>query len=526
MARPFKAQVRFVLYRLESVGDALCGRDNNPFYHLGALAWFFFWIVTATGLYLFIPYETSVAHAWESIQHITIHQWYLGGLMRSLHRYASDAMVLVTMIHLLREFALERYHGARWFAWITGVPTLWMLYTSGITGYWLVWDMLAQYLAVGTSEWLDWLGIFGESIARNFLTRGSLTDRFFTLLIFIHIAVPLFMLFGMWIHILRVNQPGVNPPRTLAIGTLAMLVALSLVYPATSHEPADLGRAAAVLNPDWFFVALYPIFDTWGPGPMWGVAIGITVGLGVIPWLGRRRRPQPAVVDLENCSGCTHCSNDCPFGAVIMAPRSDGRVHAKEAVVSPDICTGCGICVGSCPTATPFRRGEPLTPGIDLPESPVTVWRRQVQEQTAALQGSARILLVGCDHGVQVAALAAQTTGIAALSLPCTGALPPSFIDWAFSHGWVDGVVLTGCRPGECYHRLGPRWTFDRVAGMRPPVLKKRVQRERMRIFWAAPTEQAHLAAQIAAFRADLPGQAHASSSIPSLTPSPEDNAP
>ena len=40
---------------------------------------------------------------------------------------------------------------------------------SGITGYWLVWDQLAQYVAIATTEWLDSIGIFAEPIARNFL---------------------------------------------------------------------------------------------------------------------------------------------------------------------------------------------------------------------------------------------------------------------------------------------------------------------------------------------------------------------
>ena len=102
--------------------------------------------------------------------------------MRSLHRYASDAMVVVMVLHLLREFSLDRYRGPRWFTWVTGVPILLLVVASGITGYWLVWDKLAQYVAVVTTEWLDRLPIFGQSIARNFLSPDSLDDRFFTLL--------------------------------------------------------------------------------------------------------------------------------------------------------------------------------------------------------------------------------------------------------------------------------------------------------------------------------------------------------
>ena len=88
------------------------------------------------------------------------------------------------IVHLLREWLKDRYKDARWFAWVTGVGLLWLVYASGISGYWIVWDQLAQYIAIETSEWLDTLPIFGEPIARNFLHESILSGRFFTLMVF------------------------------------------------------------------------------------------------------------------------------------------------------------------------------------------------------------------------------------------------------------------------------------------------------------------------------------------------------
>ena len=65
---------------------------------------------------------------------------------------------------------------------------LWFLYACGISGYWLVWDRLAQYIAVVTAEWFDWLPLFGESIARNFLDSATVSDRFFSLMFFMHLG--------------------------------------------------------------------------------------------------------------------------------------------------------------------------------------------------------------------------------------------------------------------------------------------------------------------------------------------------
>ena len=60
--------------------------------------------------------------------------------MRSFHRYASDAMVLAMVLHLVRHFAFDQYRSFRWFSWVSGVILLWLVYISGINGYMLPWD--------------------------------------------------------------------------------------------------------------------------------------------------------------------------------------------------------------------------------------------------------------------------------------------------------------------------------------------------------------------------------------------------
>ncbi|MBT7943975.1 MAG: hydrogenase iron-sulfur subunit [Alphaproteobacteria bacterium] len=494
--------LRRILDWFEGLFDKPFGPAWNPLRQPGTLSFFFFWVSAVTGIYVFIVFDTSIAGAFSSVEAIT-QQWYLGGIMRSLHRYASDAMVATAALHLVREFSLDRYRGVRWFSWFTGVPVIWLLFVSGISGYWLVWDELAQYVAIGSMEWIDWLSIFGEPVANNFLTRDSLDDRFFSLLVFIHIFGPLFLLFMMWIHILRINSSRTNPPRGLAIGSFVMLVALSFAYPAVSHPPADLGHVPTVLNLDWFFMFLYPAFDAWGPGALWGIAFGGSLAICVLPWLPPMKRPVPAEVHLEQCNGCTRCFEDCPYSAVTMRPRTDGRPFEKEAVVNPDLCVSCGICVGACPMSTPFRQSGNLVTGIDFKEPSLDSLQTRMGEAIdRARAGQAlnhpAILVIGCDHGADVEAI---TTGnVASLSLPCIGMLPPSFLDFALSKQGVDGVVLTGCGDGDCYHRFGIQWTEDRMAGLRDPYLRKRVPRERLHACWAGKTGGDRLSREVEEF--------------------------
>ena len=93
----------------EAIFNRAFGDRLNPFYHLGALAFYLFWIVAATGLYLFAFFDTSVEGAYSSVEALTHNQWYAGGIIRSVHRYASDAMVVAMLIHLARYWACLLY---------------------------------------------------------------------------------------------------------------------------------------------------------------------------------------------------------------------------------------------------------------------------------------------------------------------------------------------------------------------------------------------------------------------------------
>jgi quinol-cytochrome oxidoreductase complex cytochrome b subunit/coenzyme F420-reducing hydrogenase delta subunit len=479
---PVRRLFRAVLGPAEDQFDRMFTPAWNPFYQLGALGWFFYWIVAASGIYLFAFFDTGITQAFESVEYMTNVQWYAAGVMRSLHRYASDALVVIVLLHLVREYSLDRMRGNRWFAWFTGIPILWFIYAAGITGYWLVWDMLAQYVAISTTEWLDSLPFFGESIAGNFADSSKLSARFFSLIMFIHIAVPLIMLFLMWLHIQRHAYAKQNPPRGLAIGTLAALLVLSLVYPATSHEAADLAVVPAKLDLDWFYLGAYPLFDVIPGGYMWLIAVGATLILALLPWVPPLRRPAVAKVDLANCNGCTRCYDDCPFSAIQMLPRTDGRPFEREAVVDPTNCVSCGICVGACPTATPFRRAQELSPGIELPDQSIADLRERTTAACKSMTGESRVLVYACEHSTGVGEL--ERDGARVVTMPCVAMLPPAFLDFVVSRKLADGVLISGCRDGDCHFRLGARWTDQRLARERDPYLRRRVPRERIEVCW------------------------------------------
>ena len=92
--------LRWAFMRVEALFNVAFGDRLNPLYQLGAICFFLFWVVAASGLYLYAFYETSVTGAYASVEALTHGQWYAGGVLRSVHRYASDAMVLTMLLHL------------------------------------------------------------------------------------------------------------------------------------------------------------------------------------------------------------------------------------------------------------------------------------------------------------------------------------------------------------------------------------------------------------------------------------------
>lgn len=492
------------LQRCEESFDLFFGGKHNPLRHLGALGLFLLWIIVGSGLYLYAVLDTGVEQVYSSIGYLSDEQWYLGGILRSMHRYASDGFILAMGLHLVREWAYGRYNGFRFYSWITGIPLIWLAFASGIGGYWIVWDQLAQFSAVATTELLDWLPIFSEPSARNFLAPDSVNDRFFTLLVFIHIGLPILLLAGLWAHVHRIAHVDHLPSGKLMRGTALTLFVLSLLKPALSDAPANLAMTPAETRLDWFILFLHPLTDLSSAGVVWALLFGVTALLFALPFLSRRAAQPVAVVDPANCNGCTRCQIDCPYGAVIMAPHPSRRGY-QVALVDADLCASCGICAGSCPSSTPFRSREHLITGIDMPQLPVNALREELERKLAALSGKTRIVVFGCRHGAPVGTLESEDTAV--MNLICTGMLPPAFVEYALRTG-ADGVMIANCREGGCEFRLGERWTTERLHRQREPELRERVPAERLRIAFASANDGKPLHRELIDFRAQIEADA------------------
>ena len=340
------------------------------------------------------------------------------------------------------------------------------------------------------------------AMTRNFVS-GGMTDRFFILIEFLHLlGQPMLLTFMLWLHVKRLSNVKINPPRGLAAGTFVALLALSLFKPALSHAPANLSLVPQEIHLDWFYLNVFPLLDYWSARQVWVLTTGVTLLLMVMPWLLPRKDGAKAVVDLDHCNGCGICLDDCPFDAITLQARSDGARYEHEVAVNSSLCAACGICAGSCPASNPFRSSrEILKTGIDMPQLPVDEIRRLTRETIEAMQSDLKIIVFGCEHGLNVERL--NTSEIRGLRLLCSGMLPPTMVEYALKQG-ANGVMVTGCRHNDCYFRFGNRWTKMRFDGVRKPILRARAERERIRICGAAEPDLQDIGSELDAFRQTL----------------------
>lgn len=461
-------------------------RPYNPLYHLGTLAIFLLIVLTVTGLYLTIFYRPGVERAYPSVAAISA-TW-LGSLMRTVHRYASDALIVVSILHALKMFFSDRFWGSRWLAWVSGWVLVLLFWLIGLMGYWLIWDQPAQWL----TEYF--IGLLKGPFAYTFLGGqiDSATFSLFVIVLFLHIFLPILLIVGVLIHLLRLTRANYWAPRWLMLAAAAALTLLALWRPLTLALPADMNVLIQQTSLDGWYLGFLPLANWLGDGVFWGTAVLFLLALMALPWLWPGQHDGPAVVIDVSCTGCSACAHECPFNAIEMVERSDDTPFTMLAVVSPHMCTGCGICVGACPDKA-----------IELDRLHSGVIRQDLQRNLglAQAEGEPAIAVYACERHAALGSLPPlanpRPMAEAGLSLggtipllqakqpprinvgswpdsqgrprpvitcvvPCTGMLHPNWAAETIAAGGT-GAIVVSCPAHDCSHREGPHWIANRL---------------------------------------------------------------
>lgn len=271
-------------------------------YYFGGISLFFFSVQVVTGILLLMYYVPSPDQAYESVHYITS-KVYFGWLIRSIHAWSANLMILSVMIHLFSVFFMRAYRKPRELTWVTGCCLLGLSMAFGFSGYLLPWNELAFFATKVGTDMTAQLPVVGHFILM--VTRGgedvtgATLSRFFGL----HVAIlPGITTSLLAVHLLFIQRQGMSHPRgwleqppsrrrtmpffpnfmlrdlLLWFAVLNALTAVAVFWPAALGTKADpFAAAPAGIKPEWYFLATYQNLK-WLPatiGPISGELVGV-----------------------------------------------------------------------------------------------------------------------------------------------------------------------------------------------------------------------------------------------------------
>lgn len=254
---------------------------HTVWYYLGGMTLFLFGIQVATGILLLLYYRPSAGEAFESVQFIMTKVPF-GWLVRSIHSWSANLLVLVAFLHMFSVFFMKAYRKPREITWLSGAALLALMLGFGFSGYLLPWNTLAFFATQVGTEVAGRLPLVGEFALRllrggHQVTGGTLT-RFYG----VHVAIlPALTTALLAVHLLLVQKHGMSVPASVeargpatgepgrwrpfypdfllrdAIGWLAalgVLAGLAALFPWELGVKADpFAPAPAGIRPEWYF---------------------------------------------------------------------------------------------------------------------------------------------------------------------------------------------------------------------------------------------------------------------------------
>ncbi|MEI7743505.1 MAG: cytochrome b N-terminal domain-containing protein [Chloroflexota bacterium] len=284
--------------------------------YFGGIAMFLFVIQAVTGTLLSLYYKPTPEAAYKSVQLITSDVNF-GWLIRSIHHWAANLMILFVVLHLARVFMQAAYKYPRELTWVVGALLFMVTLGFGFTGYLLPWDQRAYWATVVGTEIAGSVPFVGETLLLMLRGGADVTGETMGRFFGIHVLVlPLSLAGLLGLHMILVHQLGLaNPKRpeprvptkefeeeplrpffphyivdelVAWYVLLAVLVVLVSVFPAGLEEQANPLQTPAHIKPEWYYLGVYELLKL--VPRIIGILTPI-VGIGLLvmwPFLDRR----------------------------------------------------------------------------------------------------------------------------------------------------------------------------------------------------------------------------------------------
>src|SRR5881296_2533045 len=287
---PIIALLRWIWDRLErtlllAIKLVFPSRFISPLGFLGMLTVIVFLILGVTGALLrfhfqpifgdcppatpgttYVPAPTCNS-AFNSVSSIN-NQVNWGFLIRNIHYQASNAMVLLAVMHMFYQYFSGRYKLRYEILWVTGIILGVVTVIEAYTGYDLIFNIRGQ-LAINIGYTLTaYSPVIGADLAKLIFGFGfsDLAIRFYAFHVFI---IPIIMLAIMTVHL----------PRNLVLDIPVAAAITGIIFMMGGLFPVDVGVKydpnveTQITFPEWYFTSLYAFIRVRGLAPLIAGAI-------------------------------------------------------------------------------------------------------------------------------------------------------------------------------------------------------------------------------------------------------------
>ncbi len=238
-------------------------------------------ILACTGILMTLVYQPVPGVAYDSV--VALEQSVrFGSLVRGVHHWSAQLLVVVLLLHVARVFLTGGYHGPRRFNWVVGSALLAAVTLNAFTGYLLPWDQLSYWavtISTAMLAYVPWAGPLLQRVVRGGAEIGPAT---LTAFYAVHTTIVPTLLVGlMAFHFWRVRKAGgvvVPPPRAgeperegdkvlfvpnllvreaaLALALVAAVTVLGAALGAPLGERANPGLSPNPTKAPWYFMGL------------------------------------------------------------------------------------------------------------------------------------------------------------------------------------------------------------------------------------------------------------------------------
>lgn len=285
---------------------------------LGGMSLVLLLLLAGTGSLLMLVYRPAPGEAYASIEALEGSVLF-GAFVRAVHHWSANALVVVSVLHLLRVLLTGGHREGRELNWLVGLALLALAAGSCFTGYLLPWDQLSYWAVTIVTGMAGYVPLAGAHLAR--LLRGGDEIGPATLVSFyaLHTQwLPAAIFFLAGFHFWRVRKAGgvVLPPdapreesgaprRVLFLpellmretaAALALFAAVALfaaLVRAPLGEAANPGMSPNPAKAPWYFlgfqellVHLHPVFAVV-VFPLAGA-----LALAALPYLPAEKEPR------------------------------------------------------------------------------------------------------------------------------------------------------------------------------------------------------------------------------------------